>query len=150
MPWIVFAVGAGLAWGLYGPILQQGQAQLGSPFRALLCVGLAYFVIGVLVPVVVLGSQGGLGSRGWNTGGFVAATAGGALGAIGAVFLIYAFRAVCLPTYVMPIVFGGAPVVNTIFSMLLHPPRTAPSPFMWLGMALVVSGASLVLYFRPH
>ena len=150
MPWIVFAVGAGLAWGLYGPILQQGQAQLGSPFRALLCVGLAYFVIGVVVPVVVLGSQGGLGSRGWNTSGFVAATAGGALGAIGAVFLIYAFRAGGLPTYVMPIVFGGAPVVNTIFSMMLHPPRTAPSPFMWLGMALVVSGASLVLYFRPH
>ena len=150
MPWIVFAVGAGLAWGLYGPILQQGQAQLGSPFRALLCVGLAYFVIGVLVPVVVLGSQGGLGSRAWNTTGFVAATAGGALGAIGAVFLIYAFRAGGLPTYVMPIVFGGAPVVNTIFSMMLHPPRTAPSPFMWLGMALVVGGASLVLYFRPH
>ena len=51
MPWIVFAVGTALAWGLYGPILQQGQAQLASPFRALLCVGLAYFVIGVLVPV---------------------------------------------------------------------------------------------------
>jgi drug/metabolite transporter (DMT)-like permease len=150
MPWIVFAIGAGLAWGLYGPVLQQGQAQLGSPFRALLCVGLAYFVIGVLVPIVVLGSQGGLGSRSWNVNGFVAATAGGALGAIGAVFLIYAFRAGGLPTYVMPIVFGGAPVVNTVFSMLLHPPKTPPNPLMWIGMALVVAGASLVLYFRPH
>ena len=80
--------------------------------------------------------------------GFTAATAGGALGAIGAVLLIYAFRAGGLPTYVMPIVFGGAPVVNTIFSMVLHPPKTAPHPMMWAGMALVVAGASLVLYFQ--
>ena len=150
MPWMVFAVGTALAWGFYGPMVQQGQAQLASPFRALLCVGLAYFIIGVLVPVVALASQGELGSRGWNTGGFLSATAGGAVGAIGAVFLIYAFRAGGLPTYVMPIVFGGAPVVNTIFSMMLHPPKTAPNPLMWLGMALVVCGASLVLYFRPH
>ena len=150
MSWVVFAVGTALAWGLYGPVLQQGQAQLGSPFRALLCVGLAYFVIGVLVPAVVLGSQGELGARGWNVSGFTAATAGGALGAVGAVLLIYAFRAGGLPTYVMPIVFGGAPVVNTIFSMMMHPPKTAPHPMMWAGMALVVAGASLVLYFRPH
>jgi hypothetical protein len=26
----------------------------------------------------------------------------------------------------------------------------APHPMMWAGMALVVGGASLVLYFRPH
>ena len=40
-----------------------------------------------------------------------------ALGAIGAVFIIYAFRSGGLPTYVMPLVFGGAPVVNVLFSM---------------------------------
>ena len=39
MLWIVFAFGAALAWGLYGPALHQGQVQLGSPMRALLCVG---------------------------------------------------------------------------------------------------------------
>ena len=39
MLWIIFALGAALAWGLYGPILHQGQVELGSPLRALLCVG---------------------------------------------------------------------------------------------------------------
>ena len=48
MPWIVLALGAALSWGLYGPSLHSGQMKLGSPFRALLCVGIAYFLIGVL------------------------------------------------------------------------------------------------------
>jgi uncharacterized membrane protein len=150
MPWIVFAIGAALAWGLYGPTLQQGQAQLGSPFRALLCVGLAYFVIGVVVPLGALASQGELGSRGWTSGGFLSASAGGALGAIGAVFIIYAFRAGGLPSYVMPLVFAGAPIVNVFFSMYLSPPKAAPNPLMWLGMVLAAIGVSLVLYFKPH
>src|SRR3954451_9540739 len=109
MSWIFLAIGAAFSWGMYGPILHQGQTKLGSPFRALLCVGLAYFVIGVIVPVVALASQGELTSRGWNSGGVMGATLGGSLGAIGAVFIIYAFRAGGLPTYVMPLVFGGAP-----------------------------------------
>ena len=53
MLWILFALGAALSWGLYGPALHGGQVQLGSPMRALLCVGVAYFLIGVLVPLRV-------------------------------------------------------------------------------------------------
>ena len=60
MTWIFFALGAALAWGLYGPVLHRGQVDLGSPMRALLCVGVAYFLIGVLVPVVSLSTQSGL------------------------------------------------------------------------------------------
>ncbi len=97
MSWIVFALGAALAWGMYGPALHQGQVALGSPFRALLCVGIAYLLIGVLVPVIALASQGQLG-QGWTTAGTVGATAAGTLGALGAVFIIYAFRAGGLPT----------------------------------------------------
>lgn len=37
MHWITFAIGAALSWGLYGPMMHQGQMKLGSPFRALLC-----------------------------------------------------------------------------------------------------------------
>ena len=36
MLWIIFALGAALAWGLYGPALHRGQVALGSPMRALL------------------------------------------------------------------------------------------------------------------
>ena len=150
MHWILLAIGAALSWGLYGPTLHGGQIKLGSPFRALLCVGLAYMLIGVVVPLVALASQGELSSRGWTADGFTQATLAGGLGAIGAVFIIYAFRAGGLPTYVMPLVFGGAPVVNVLFSMYLHPPKVAPNPLLWVGMVLVAVGASLVLYFKPQ
>jgi uncharacterized membrane protein len=150
MHWIVFALGAALSWGLYGPILHGGQVKLGSPFRALLCVGLAYMIVGVLVPLLALAAQGQLDSRGWNSAGFIQATAGGVLGAVGAVCIIYAFRSGGLPTYVMPLVFGGAPLVNVLFSMYLHPPKVAPNPLLWAGFALVAIGASLVLYFKPQ
>jgi hypothetical protein len=150
MPWIVFALGAALSWGFYGPSLHAGQVKLGSPFRAMLCVGLAYFVVGVLVPLAALASQGELGSKGWNLPGFTQATLAGGLGALGAVFIIYAFRAGGLPAYVMPLVFGGAPVVNALFTMYLHPPKVAPNPMLWLGMAMVAAGAGLVLYFKPQ
>jgi uncharacterized membrane protein len=148
MLWIIFALGAALSWGVYGPILHQGQVELKNPMRALLCVGVAYFLVGVLVPVVSLWSQGQLG--GFNMKGSLSATAGGALGAIGAVCIIYAFRSGGLPTYVMPLVFGGAPLVNVLFSMWLHPPKEAPSPLLYLGFVLAALGAGMVLYFKPQ
>jgi len=147
MNWIVFVLGAILFWGMYGPALHRGQVQLGSPLRALLCVGVAYFLIGVLVPVAALWRQDRM--SGFNAGGSLAATLAGALGALGAVCIIYAFRAGGLPTYVMPLVFGGAPVVNVLVSMWLHPPKTAPNPFLYIGFVLVSFGAALVLYFKP-
>jgi drug/metabolite transporter (DMT)-like permease len=149
MHWVAFALGAALSWGLYGPSLHQGQTKLGSPFRALLCVGIAYFIIGVIVPVLALMTQGQL-DKGWSTEGVIGATGAGMLGALGAVFIIYAFRAGGVPAYVMPIVFGGAPVVNVLFTMYLHPPKTSPNPLLWLGFVLVAVGASLVLYFKPQ
>lgn len=148
MLWIIFALGAALAWGLYGPALHNGQVALGSPLRALLCVGFAYFLIGVLVPVAALGAQGEL--HGFTLKGSAAATVGGALGAIGAVCIIYAFRSGGLPTYVMPLVFGGAPLVNVLFSMWLHPPKEAPNPLLYLGFVLAALGAGMVLYFKPQ
>jgi uncharacterized membrane protein len=148
MTWIIFALGAALAWGLYGPTLHEGQVKLGNPFRALLCVGIAYFLIGVLVPVVALLAQGGLNN--FNSRGTIFATIGGALGAIGALFIILAFRSGGLPSYVMPLVFGGAPLINVLVSMALHPPKTTPSPLLWLGYLLASAGAGLVLYFKPQ
>lgn len=147
MIWIIFALGAALSWGLYGPALHQGQVSLGSPMRALLCVGVAYFLIGVLVPVASLSSQGGL--HGFTMKGSVAATLGGALGAAGAVCIIFAFRYGGLPAYVMPLVFAGAPLVNVLFTMWQHPPKTSPNPLLYLGFVLAATGAGLVLYFKP-
>ena len=147
MIWILFTLGAVLSWGVYGVALHKGQVTLGNPLKALLCVGVAYFVIGVLAPVLALSSQGGLG--GFNSSGMTWAGLGGALGAIGAVCIIYAFRNGGLPTYVMPLVFGGAPVVNVLVSMAMHPPKAAPNPMLYLGFLMVVSGAGVVLYYKP-
>jgi uncharacterized membrane protein len=149
MSWIIFALLAALFWGLYGPVLHTGQVALGSPMRALLCVGVAYFLIGVLVPLVSLVSQGQL-LQGFNMKGTVAATLGGTLGAVGAICIIYAFRSGGLPTYVMPLVFTGAPLINVIFSMILHPPKTAPNPLLFVGYILAALGAGMVLYFKPQ
>jgi hypothetical protein len=147
MVWMIFTLGAVLSWGVYGAALHKGQGLLGNPLKALLCVGAAYFLIGVLAPVVALSGQGGV--TGFTTSGIVWAGLGGALGAVGAVCIIYAFRAGGLPAYVMPLVFGGAPVINVLVSMAMHPPKAAPNPMLYLGFLLVVSGAGMVLYYKP-
>lgn len=148
MSWIVLALGAALSWGLYGASLHRGQVELGNPLRALLCVGVAYFLIGVVVPVIALSAQGEL--RNFNTTGTATATMAGALGAIGAVFIIFAFRSGGLPTYVMPIVFGGAPVINVLTTLVLHPPKSSINPLFFLGVLMAAAGAGMVLYFRPQ
>jgi drug/metabolite transporter (DMT)-like permease len=146
--WLIYALGAALSWGMYGPALHKGQVSLGHPLRALLCVGVAYFLVGVLVPVLALSSQGEL--RGFSTAGTIGATAAGVLGAVGAVCIIWAFRTGGIPAYVMPLVFGGAPLVNVLVSMAMHPPKVAPNPMLYVGFALVCAGAGLVLYFKPQ
>jgi hypothetical protein len=148
MNWFACVVATIVCWGLYGPILHSGQIALGvSPMRALLCVGVAYFLIGVLIPGGVLltqGEQGAFTTKGISLAGFA-----GILGALGALGIIYAFQGGGKPFYVMPLVFGGAPIVNILISMVLHPPKTMPSPWLFLGFALAVTGAILVLRFKP-
>lgn len=146
MGWIAFALGAAASWGMYGPILHKGQIALGNPLRALLCVGVAYFLVGVIGPVIGLGGS----LQGFTTQGTTFATVAGALGAIGALCIIYAFRSGGTPTYVMPLVFGLAPVVNVLYTMATHPPKTAPSPLLYLGFIFAALGAGMVLYFKPQ
>ena len=134
MGWVIFVAGAVLSWGAYGALLHQGQTQLGNPLKALLCVGVAYFLIGVIVPVAApqrTGQPVGLQHR----PGLITATIAGALGAAGAACIIWAFRTGGLPVYVMPLVFGGAPIVNVLVSMAIHPPKSAINPMLYLGFA---------------
>ena len=147
MGWVIFVGGAVLSWGAYGVLLHMGQVQLGNPLKALLCVGVAYFLVGVIIPVVGLSAQGNL--SGFNSTGLVTATIAGILGAAGAVCIIYSFRFGGLPYYVMPLVFGGAPIVNVLVSSIIHPPKAAISPMLYLGFVFASIGAAMVLYFRP-
>jgi hypothetical protein len=101
------------------------------------------------VPIAVLMTQGqGLG--GFNRAGTTGATIAGALGALGAVCIIFSFRTGGTPTYVMPLVFGGAPLVNVLYTMYIHPPKVAPNPMLYVGFLITAIGAATVLYFKPQ
>lgn len=147
MRWPIFVLGAVLCWGMYGPALHAGQTTLKSPVRALLWVGIAYFLIAVLFPAGYLASRPDSGE--FNVKGSVIATLAGGLGALGAVCIILAFKSGGTPAYVMPLVFGGAPFINAMVSMALHPPKTAPNPAFYLGLLCAGLGAFLILRFKP-
>jgi hypothetical protein len=138
------------SWGAYGPVLHRGQAAMGgSRLRPLICVGAAYFLIAVLLPLALLGPLGDAGS--WNTGGVAWSLAGGSLGAVGALGTILAFTLGGKPFTVMPVVFGGAPVINTLVTLALaSTPVGAVNPFFLAGMLVVAAGAAIVLVFGPR
>ena len=62
--WWMFVIGAVLSWGIYVPVLHEGQVAMGGgkpsdgAVRAFLCVGIAYFITAVVVPVISLHSAG--------------------------------------------------------------------------------------------
>lgn len=143
-----------LCWGMYGPVLQWGQLGMstvpGHPalLRPFVCVGLAYFLIGVIVPSVWLYLYGEHGE--WTANGIIWSIAGGALGAIGALGIIMAFKFGGQPAYVMPLVFGGAPVVNAFITIYLADRMKEIGPVFLAGLVMVVLGAVTVLMFAPH
>jgi len=139
-----------LSWGAYGPVLHKGQAAMGgSRLRPLLCIGLAYFLIAVLVPLALLGPLGDQGS--WSFSGVSWSLAAGAFGACGALGTILAFTLGGKPFTVMPVVFGCAPVINTLTSSLLQGVSLKDvSPFFLAGMLIVGIGAATVLAFAPR
>jgi uncharacterized membrane protein len=146
--WLYFVAGAILSWGAYVPVLHEGQAALNrGSLRAFLCVGIAYFLTAVLIPVVLMAA--GVEPFTFNTRGVTFATAGGALGAVGALCIILALKYGGTPAFVPPLVFAGAPIVATLVSMVWHRPKNAPEVWFYLGIVLAAVGAGLVLRFKP-
>jgi hypothetical protein len=76
--------------------------------------------------------------------------AAGAAGAIGALGVILAFNFGGKPVYVMPLIFGGAPVVNTLFSAISKGMLGQLTPMFLAGLILVIAGAAMVLVFAPR
>lgn len=138
-----------LCWGVYGPVLHKGQLAMGgSSLRPFICVGLAYFLIAVLAPFAILRVRPEAGQ--WSTTGVIWSLVAGAVGAIGALGVILALKFGGSPIYVMPLIFGGAPVVNTFLTMYWTKSfKQIGSPFL-AGLILVIVGAVTVLTFRPH
>ena len=75
-------------WGVYGPVLHFGREAMQSNLRPFMCVGLAYFVIAVIVPLALLARGGEKGS--WTSKGVLWSMLAGTAGALGALGVILA------------------------------------------------------------
>ena len=149
---LIFVIITFICWGLYGPVLHVGQDIMGgdggkSMLRPFICVGVAYFLIAVLFPIIVLATKGEKGH--WSAGGFLWAFVAGAVGAVGALGIILAFKFNGKPSYVMPLVFGLAPIVNTFVTMLMARTFKQASAIFYIGILIVAIGAAGVLVFKP-
>ncbi len=148
LAWLAFVLGAILSWGAYVPFIHEGQIALGrGPIRAFLCVGGAYFLTAVLVPVLLL--LAGVEPVEFQSRGVVFATIAGVLGAAGALCVILALKLGGSPIVVAPLVFAGAPIVNALVSMAWHRPKSAPEIWFYVGMVMAAVGAALVLRYKP-
>lgn len=145
LPFVALTI---VCWGVYGPVLHVGQDAMDhSSLRPFICVGLAYFVVAVVAPVLALRTRGEEGK--WSIGGIFWSFFAGAVGALGALGIIVAFKFGGKPVYVMPLVFGCAPVVNTLVTMTMSRSFRQASPIFLIGIVLVALGAAGVLFFKP-
>src|SRR5713226_983509 len=114
--YLIFVVLAGLCWGTYIPMVAQGGKELKSSYSSFLCVGVAYFLIAVLFPLGVFWFRGNLPK--FTTTGITLATLAGVTGALGALCVIFAtFEYKGDRRFVAPLIFGLAPVINTLVSL---------------------------------
>jgi hypothetical protein len=135
---------------------------------AIFCVGVAYFVIGVVFPLAMFLT----GYYPWpemRTNGLVFSGLAGVAGAIGAICVIFATQAArsaaveadparpdALKVFIAPLIFGLAPVINVVVSIFWHPEKgnafhfgfATPHWLLWVGIILVSIGAGLVLYSK--
>jgi tellurite resistance protein TehA-like permease len=173
--WLFWVGLAGLSWGTYVPLIFYGGNELGgkpaSRILAILCVGVAYFLIGVVFPLVYLYVWTPAEQRPeMNTNGLLFSGLAGAAGALGAICVIFASKSATqaavqaqLPPatyrlYIAPMIFGLAPVINTVVSLFWHPNKGQPLHFgfdmpgwkLWVGIILVGIGAALVLFSKEE
>lgn len=153
--WLVFALLTVSCWGLYGVFLHSGQLGMADPvngrYKAFLFVGIAYFLVAVLAPLAILAASG----ADWNypMRGMTMSLIAGTVGAVGAFGVLLAFGAKGTPAVVMSIIFAGAPMVNAIVSMALHPPAGGVGGIRWqffAGIACAALGGCLVTLYKPN
>lgn len=152
--WLAFALLTVATWGVYGVLLHTGQVAMADPdngrYKAFLWVGIAYVLVAVLAPLAMLK----FGGASWTmpAGGIGWSLLAGIAGAVGAFGVLLAFGAKGHPAVVMSIIFAGAPIVNAIVVMLIHPPAGGFSGLRWqfiCGILLAAVGGTLVTLYKP-
>lgn len=173
--WQFYVLLAGLSWGTYVPIIFFGGSELGgkpaSRIMAILCVGLAYFVLGVVLPLILFAT----GVQKWSdvnitANGLIFSALAGAAGAIGAICVVFATKSAIgaanadgvppstYKVFIAPLIFGLAPVINVLVSMIWHPKPgnwahfgfEMPGWKLIVGIVLVGLGAALVLLAKEE
>ncbi len=165
MTWLFFALLTVASWGLYGVCLHAGQMAIfkssgidmvQARYKAFLFVGIAYFLVAILAPLFLLKASGA--SLSVPPKGALISLLAGTLGATGAFGILLAFGAAPPPTksyvpVVMSIVFAGAPVVNAIVALSLHPPAGGLGAIRWqfvAGILIAALGGFLVMRYKPE
>lgn len=153
--WLLFAGMTVVAWGLYGIMLHAGQLGMADSengrYKAFLWVGIAYFLTAVLAPLLLLILRGAEWSM--PSTGITWSLLAGVAGAVGAFGVLLAFGARGTPAVVMSIIFAGAPVVNAVVAIALHPPAggwSAIRPPFIAGILLAAIGGCLVTLYKPN
>ncbi|TWT44728.1 hypothetical protein RAS1_11440 [Phycisphaerae bacterium RAS1] len=149
--WPLFVATTVLCWGAYVPTIHAGQLAFNGKNKAMwafLFVGVAYFLVAVLAPLVFLMLAREPSQLG-NGRAVGVSTLAGVLGAVGALGVVLALRSGGSPLTVPPLVFAGAPIVSTLIAMIIHRPEKAPDWQFFAGILLAAAGASLVLRHKP-
>ncbi|MBL8814679.1 MAG: hypothetical protein JNL58_01525 [Planctomyces sp.] len=162
MKWtvIAFVLGAALSWGVYVPVVHEATTKLGSNLRAFLMVGVAYFLVAVIVPSIFIfllktdPTAKNVAKLNWDTPHMLWGIAAGTAGALGALCVIFAVRdaGAIGPLIVAPLVFAGAPIINTIasFTIFAHGKKfAAPGGLFYLGLVLAAGGMVMVWFNKP-
>jgi hypothetical protein len=183
IPWWGYVILAGLAWGTYVPLIffggqmlsplnpQGNPVGIGGRLASILSVGVAYFVMAVVVPVVLMGLRDDAKAD-WRTVGLVFSGLAGVAGAVGAICVIFASKAAVdqaradgvnpatYRIYIAPLIFCLAPLINTLLSMVWHPDAKSgawsvfhfdpPGWKLWVGIVLVAAGTFLVLMSKEE
>jgi drug/metabolite transporter (DMT)-like permease len=152
MTWLIFALMTVVFWGIYGILLHSGQLGMGDPvhgrYKAFLFVGIAYLITAVLAPALLLLTA--KASWSFPAKGMGWSLLAGVAGALGAFCVLLAFGAKGSPTVVMSIVFAGAPIVNAVVAMFLHPPPGGSIRWQFVaGILLAAIGGFLVTLYKP-
>ncbi len=148
--WGVWVICTILCWGAYVPTLHHGQMAFGdknSALRAFLFVGLAYLIVAALTLLYLVTAKAE--PLVFPTKAMGISTTAGILGAIGAIGIVFAMKAGGKPLTVAPLVFAGAPIVNTLVSMAWSRPSSPPKIWFYVGILLAGAGAALALRFKP-
>lgn len=152
---IACALMVAMCWGLYGPTLTNARSpnREWGPFKPYLFIGMAYLLIAIIGGAAMMKFV--FNDNFDYTGRYAPAMKwgflAGVLGAFGALFLTISLtKAGGRPSYVMPIVFGGAVSINAIVAYLSLHEGEKTNPLMWVGMGLVFVGVCLTAGFTPH